>query len=336
MRRLAVLTFFALGCSAASEPSPLALDSSRERTGTDSEADSARPKLLASNGAGPNEAGPNDTRPSEVSTEPRAPTSEEFARYAWLQPEARVRRLEDVFVPPKGFVREKLSDKSFEAFLRGLPLRPAGTPVLSYAHGLLHKGDDPRIGAVAELDVSPVDIQQCADSVIRLHAEWKWSEGDKSSIAYHFLSGDLAKWPAFAGGSRPIIEGNKVRWAQNGKAASDHVAFRKYLDLVFNYASTISVDKMSSVPVERDNIRAGDFFILPGGPGHAILMLDIVKNQSGKRMALLGQGYMPAQDFQVLRDHSGTGSVWFSLDGDNVDTPFWPVPFPWSSVRRMK
>jgi len=59
--------------------------------------------------------------------------------------------------------------------------------------------------------VSPVDIQQCADSVIRLHAEWKWSQGDKGSIAYHFLSGDLAKWPAFAGGSLPIIEGNKVR-----------------------------------------------------------------------------------------------------------------------------
>jgi hypothetical protein len=45
---------------------------------------------------------------------------------------------------------------------------------------------------------------------------------------------------------------------------------------------------------------------------------------------------MPAQDFQVLRDHSGTGTPWFSLDGDSVDTPFWPVPFPWSSVRRMK
>jgi hypothetical protein len=45
---------------------------------------------------------------------------------------------------------------------------------------------------------------------------------------------------------------------------------------------------------------------------------------------------MPAQDFQVLRDTSRSQSAWFPLDGDNVDTPFWPVAFPWSSLHRMK
>ncbi len=49
-----------------------------------------------------------------------------------------------------------------------------------------------RIAAVAKLDVSSTDIQQCADSVIRLHAEWVWAAGDKNGIAYPFLSGALA------------------------------------------------------------------------------------------------------------------------------------------------
>jgi hypothetical protein len=73
--------------------------------------------------------------------------------------------------------------------------------------------------------------------------------------------------------------------------------------------------------------------VLPGGPGHAILILDVAEAPDGRRVALLGQGFMPAQDFHVLR---AGASAWFSLDGEDVDTPFWPAPFPWSSLRRMK
>lgn len=283
----------------------------------------------------------HDSRPTppneiQTSSEPRKPTESELLRYAWLGATAKVRPLDAVFAPPKGFKRVAVQTGSFAEFLRGLPLRPAGAEVKAYDGRLLHSADDPRIAAVAELDVSPTDIQQCADSVIRLHAEWVWSAGDKNTIAYHFLSGDLAKWASYAGGSRPVIEGNKVAWAQTAKAQSDHATFRKYLDVVFNYASTISVAKMSSKPVERSDLRAGDFFVLPGGPGHAILILDVAEDASGKRVALLGQGYMPAQDFQVLRDTSRSRSAWFPLDLDDVDTPFWPVPFPWSSLHRMK
>ena len=104
--------------------------------------------------------------------------------------------------------------------------------------------------------------------------------------------------------------------------------------MVFNYASTISLDRSSSKKIDRKDLEPGDFFVLPGGPGHAILILDVATGPSGERSALLGQGFMPAQDFHVLRD--ARGSAWFSLEGDAVDTPFWPAPFPWSSLRRMK
>lgn len=267
--------------------------------------------------------------------DPRPPTPAERERYAWLTDEVKVRPLDQTFAPPAGYRRVQNEPGSFGAFLRGLPLRPAGTPVRSYTKAVLHEAEDSRIAAVAELDVSPLDIQQCADSVIRLHAEWKWSAGERQSIAYHFLSGDLARWPDYASGIRPVVDNNKVSWAPGAKAASDHTTFRKYLDMVFNYASTISVDQRSSVRVERDQIAPGDFFILPGGPGHAILILDLAEDAQGKRVALLGQGYMPAQDFQVL-NAPGSSGPWFSFEVDEVDTPFWPAPFPWSSVHRMR
>ncbi len=267
--------------------------------------------------------------------EPRPPTPEERARYAWLTDGLKVRPLEDTFAPPQGFSRVDVAAGSFGAFLRELPLRPPGNPVRAYDGDVLHEADDPRIAAVAELDVSPLDIQQCADSVIRLHAEWKWSRGEQASVGYHFLSGDYATWPAYASGQRPIPKGKGIEFAQTGKTGSDHAAYRKYLDMVFNYASTISLERKSSSPIDRADLAPGDFFVLPGGPGHAILILDVAVSAKGERVALLGQGFMPAQDFQVLVPPGAKGP-WFSLDGEAVDTPFWPAPFPWSSLRRMK
>ena len=41
---------------------------------------------------------------------------------------------------------------------------------------------------------------------------------------------------------------------------------------------------------------------------------------------------MPAQDFQVLEGPSGP---WYSLEADAIETPFWPVAFPWSALRRL-
>ena len=74
--------------------------------------------------------------------------------------------------------------------------------------------------------------------------------------------------------------------------------------------------------------------MLPGGPGHAVVVLDVAADGRGGRVALLGQGFMPAQEAHVLAP--AAGEVWFDLDVDAVDTPFWPEPFPWSALRRMR
>ncbi len=79
----------------------------------------------------------------------------------------------------------------------------------------------------------------------------------------------------------------------------------------------------------------GAFFVLPGGPGHAVLVLDLAVDHQGHRIALLGQGYMPAQDFQVLASQEVAISPWFSLDGEHLTIAFWPAPFPWSSLHRF-
>lgn len=262
---------------------------------------------------------------------PRAPTREERARYPWLSGDVAVRPLEEAFSPPAGYTRVKVEPDSFGAWLRGLPLRPEGSPVRDYQGGEVLAGDDPRLAAVAELDVGSKDLQQCADSIIRLHAEWLWVRGQKERIAYRFTSGHLAEWPRYAAGDRARISGRKVTWARSAPADASRSAFRSYLSLVFTYAGTLSLHGEKQRPA-REAVRPGDFFVLGGSPGHAVLVLDVAVNAAGERVALLGQGFLPAQDFHVLSP--GKGGPWFSLEGSEVATPFWK-PFPWSSLRRF-
>lgn len=267
-----------------------------------------------------------------ASAAPREPTAPERARYPWLAAGRPIRPLSEAFAPPAGYTRVALAAGSFGAWLRELPLRPEGTPVRDFQGERVLAGDAPELAAVAELDVGGANLQQCADSIIRLHAEWLWSRGQKERIAYRFTSGDLASWPRYAAGERARVSGSRVMWVKGGPAEASRAAFRGYLDLVFTYAGTLSLAAEKGRP-SREDVRPGDFFVLGGGPGHAVLVLDVARDASGRRVALLGQGFLPAQDFHVLSP-GGDEGAWFSLEADAVKTPFWR-PFPWSSLRRL-
>ncbi|MFL5349574.1 MAG: DUF4846 domain-containing protein [Hyalangium sp.] len=242
-----------------------------------------------------------------------------------------VRSLEAAIAPPPGFTRVEVKPDSFGAWLRGLPLRPAGTPVRDFLGREILPGDSPLLAAVAELDVGTADLQQCADSIIRLHAEWLWSRGQKDRIAYRFTSGHLARWSAYAEGDRAEVSGTKVSWVRTGSEARSRAAFRAYLDMVFTYAGTLSLEREKKRP-PREDVQPGDFIVAGGSPGHAVLVLEVAVNAAGERVVLLGQGSIPAQDFQVFTQ--GHNDPWFSWEGEKLVTPFWD-PFPWSALRRL-
>ena len=73
------------------------------------------------------------------------------------------------FAPPAGCRRVPVAAGSWGAWLRGLPLRPVGTPARLY-NGQL-KDNQAVVAAVVNIDVSTKDLQQCADAIIRLRAE---------------------------------------------------------------------------------------------------------------------------------------------------------------------
>ena len=266
---------------------------------------------------------------------PDTPWRPDPDRYTWLKdPNAHypapVEALATRFPVPLGYVRAKRAPQSFGGWLAELPLAGIQVPVVAHSGAILSPATDRRIAAVVAMDVGASDLQQCADTVIRLHAEWAWAQGRRDQ-SYAAAAGLALPYSRAAGGERLVLDKQKLRWVPGGRSSSDHAGFRRYLNQVFEWANTVSLSRQAR-PVAPADLRAGDFFVAPGNPGHAIIVLDLARDERGQSIGLMGQGYMPAQSLQVLR---GTQRGWFKLEpGEPVRTPFWR-PFSWDSLRRL-
>ncbi len=223
---------------------------------------------------------------------------------------------------PEGYTRIDVSPGSFGEYLRSLPVKPHGSKVKFYNGGV--KLNDVH-EAVLNLDVGDRDLQQCADAVIRLRAEYLYARGQYNEIHFNFTNGFKADYSKWMEGNRIQVQGNEVNWVKQGNYSNDYATFRKYLDLVFAYAGTLSLSKeLSQVLIE--DMEIGDVFIQGGSPGHCVIVVDLAENKgSGEKVFLLAQSYMPAQDIHILKNPgNGDGNPWYHLDfGENLITPEW-------------
>jgi hypothetical protein len=225
--------------------------------------------------------------------------------------------------PPAGFVPATVRPDSFGAFLQALPLLPADTPVRAFDGRTLAA---PWAVAVVDLDVGQRDLQQCADSALRLYAEFRRARGTEAGLVFHATSGDALPWSRFAAGERPFVDGRHVRWRTGGAASTSTATYRAWLDTVFMWAGSASL-ALDTVAVAGPT-EPGDLFVIGGSPGHVLVVVDVARDARGAERLLLGQGFMPAQSFHLLG--------WVAPDADgNVAVASWPTPFPASSRRRF-
>lgn len=89
--------------------------------------------------------------------------------------------------------------------------------------------------------------------------------------------------------------------------------------IVFSYAGTMSMESEAR-SIDIDEIKAGDVFLQGGSPGHVVMILDICENENGEKAFLLAQGYMPAQEFHILKNPKHSEDPWYYAD--EVTYPF--------------
>lgn len=191
--------------------------------------------------------------------------------------------LTEVFTPPPG--AERVPTDAFGTWLRNRTVKPAGIGVKT--HDGRPVGHDAR---VIELPLVKGDLQQCADSVLRLRMEWQKATG--APVMFHATSGDPMPWERWQAGERPVESGNRLTWVPGTQGGWD-----RYLSRVFNWAGTRSLHAYDSVPADGEP-KVGDLLVKPGSPGHAVILLDVARRDE-QVFVLVGEGFMPAQDFHV-------------------------------------
>jgi hypothetical protein len=239
--------------------------------------------------------------------------------YPWLG-SAAVRTIAESIAPPPGYERASVKPGSYGEWLRHLPLRPEASGVI------LHDGrpvtDHGTIAAVIDIDVGRSDLQQCADAVMRLRAEYLYSRRLTDLIGFALFNGERYRFAAYVEGTTPARAGESIVWRRGRPQGDGHADLRRWLDIVFGFASTRSLARELR-PVGIANAAIGDVFIQPGNPGHAVVIVDLAADAAGRRLALLAQGSMPARDMHLLRNTVDPGlGAWFPLvDGQPLTTP---------------
>jgi hypothetical protein len=226
--------------------------------------------------------------------------------------------LEVRFKAPAGYKRVVAPSGSFAAYLQALPLKHGNAQTKTYTGAIART--DPYTAAVVDMSVGDRDLQQCADAVMRLRAEYLYKQNNYKAISFNFTSGFKCDFIHYADGYRYANE----RWVLKSKTDYSYASFMRYMTLVFSYAGTLSLEKELKAVTKADDIRIGDVFIKGGSPGHCFIVIDVAENSGHKKQFLLAQSFIPAQNIQVLQN----GSPWFSVNA--------PANIPYGELVNVK
>lgn len=226
--------------------------------------------------------------------------------------------IQERFLPPAGYERVSTANNPFGEYLRNLRLKPYGSSVLYF-----NKKTKPNTNiyvSVIEMDIDNQDLQQCADAVMRLRGEYLYRQKMFDKIHFNIVS-----------------DGKPRYFLSYTNGNTSYAKFRAYMRYIFAYANTTSLhDELTPVKL-INNIRAGDVFIQKRTPyGHAVIVVDVAEDKkTGKKVYMLAQSYMPAQETQILENPANKSiSPWYEAKNGVIQTPEWT--FSSTDLRRFK
>ena len=195
---------------------------------------------------------------------------------------------------PTGYSRVALDPSSFGAWLRNFRLKE---DKVVYLYNGNRKINQRAQFAVLDISTGNKDLQQCADAVMRLRAEYLYKLKRYGAITF--------------------LDNNGTRYSL--PEGADRKKFTAYLENIFMRCGTLSLEKQLKRVGVMNTIMPGDVFIKGGSPGHAAIVMDVAMNSRGKKIFLLANGYMPAQDVHVVINTRKPGlNPWYAIDYDSL------------------
>ena len=204
---------------------------------------------------------------------------------------------------------------SWSSFLQHLPTE--NKPILDYKGNQVSNQE--KHFAILTYDVGGSDLQQCADALIRLRTEYLFSKKKYAQIGFYFNSGIYYYWTDYLRGIRPIFKKQKQILARtSAESELSHTTLRKWLDIVYTYANTVSLCKELK---KADGLQTGTVIIFPGNPGHCSIIIDEAVTDKRDTVYKMAEGYMPAQSIYVLSNpYEPEWNPWYHLGKGEINT----------------
>ncbi len=201
---------------------------------------------------------------------------------------------------PEGFKRIDSDERSFARWLSQIKLKE--NKQVHLYDGSLKKNQKAQF-AVLDIPVGKKNLQQCADAVMRLRAEYLFAEKRFDEIKFADNAEKIYQW----------------------KGKDNREEFETYLEEVFGWCGSASLEKELLEVVDIKNLKPGDVFIKGGFPGHAMIVVDVAINKMKEKIFMLAQSYMPAQDIHIVNNPMNNKlSPWFKINETEVIfTPEW-------------
>jgi len=192
---------------------------------------------------------------------------------------------------PQGFKRTPTN--GFGNYLRSISLKSDKTV---YLYNGEKKYNQTAQYAVLDISVGNENLQQCADAVMRLRAEYLYKNNLYDMIVFNSVSGDLIRFtPPY-----------------------NYIHLMKHMKVVFGFCNSWSLEKQLKSKQIQD-IQIGDVLIKGGFPGHVVIVVDMVVNSKGEKLMMLAQSYMPAQDIHILK--GPINGAWYPVKEGEIHTP---------------
>jgi hypothetical protein len=256
--------------------------------------------------------------------------------YPWIKnsPTGRPKAqsaLKQRFPEPVGYQRIAVNPETLGEWLRFLPIAAPGT-VVTDVNG------KPAIvtlaGFVAAVVAMDMHAEESADTLLRLHAEWRYSKGDRDSINYASNSGRLMPFSRWIAGERIVLK--KQNWDWGFKAAPlsnpTYMDLRNFLDAAYQWTDPRALAMQGKV-LDAADVAPGDYFVHAGKDPTLVIVLDVAKNSAGESAMLLGHVASPHQFMYVMR--ASKESAWCMPRANQEIAAPGLKPFVWKEHHRL-
>lgn len=216
---------------------------------------------------------------------------------------------------PKGFERVTEDSNNFAFYLQHLSLKKDNTV---YYYDGSKKSNQNLHYAVVNISVPNKDLQQCADAVMRLRAEYFFARKEYNKIEFKSTNTTY----------------NFSKFLQLSSTTNFEKIKNDYLETVFENCGTYNLADMLNYKQNARDLTIGDVFVKVGSPGHAMLVVDCAINKTtNEKIFLLAQSFMPAQSIHIVKNINNPNvSPWYKVDTSSIVETLGYI-FTWNNLK---